>query len=310
MKPKINTLTSTFNQYYALGLCIRSALALPWCCCDKSISPDVVIACGDIPESLIDPVVQDARGRQATFDQFLEPELGYGYYIENGCKILFDPALKKQDESIQEFFAITALRQLLQQRGKIGLHASGIAINGKAFIFMGSSGSGKSTLAMALKLMGYNLLCDDICLIDHSYGNRPKVIPYCPRIHLKADSFEHYHLESDQFARLSKGDGFYMSQSPTDMRPVPLHGIFHIQTGKVKEITITKLNHINALRELYNHSSLCTGPVDPNVKIEIRRKLFFLSQSTRLFKVVRPKDHCTIDSLPHFIETVMEQDNA
>ena len=57
---------------------------------------------------------------------------------------------------------------LLMQRKIFPLHGSAIAINGKAYAFIGDSGAGKSTLASAFLSKGYQLLSDDVIAVSLS----------------------------------------------------------------------------------------------------------------------------------------------
>jgi len=57
------------------------------------------------------------------------------------------------------------------------LHASGVELNGRAALFLGSSGAGKSTLAAALVQRGYPLVTDDFCVINSGCGTVFKLAP-------------------------------------------------------------------------------------------------------------------------------------
>lgn len=50
-------------------------------------------------------------------------------------------------------------------RGITPIHASGIAIGGRALLLLGEGGSGKTTTALALAERGWDLLADDLCFI-------------------------------------------------------------------------------------------------------------------------------------------------
>lgn len=50
-------------------------------------------------------------------------------------------------------------------RGILPIHASGIAIGGRALLLLGQGGSGKTTTALALAERGWDLLADDLCFI-------------------------------------------------------------------------------------------------------------------------------------------------
>lgn len=53
------------------------------------------------------------------------------------------------------------LMEMLKRRGLYGLHAGGLARNGRALLLPGTSGAGKSTLTLALARAGFGLLGDD-----------------------------------------------------------------------------------------------------------------------------------------------------
>lgn len=61
--------------------------------------------------------------------------------------------------------------------GKIGLHGSAVAIDGRAVVFLGPSGQGKSTLAAAMcSQAGAALIADDAVAIDR-VGDRWVAVP-------------------------------------------------------------------------------------------------------------------------------------
>ncbi|MEE9606231.1 MAG: hypothetical protein V3U03_00725 [Myxococcota bacterium] len=77
----------------------------------------------------------------------------------------------------------------LRLRGGIVLHASAVAIDGSAVLFLGASGAGKSTLAAALARRGHPVLCDDAAALTGD-GDRMAVLPGSPRIRLWSDAAE------------------------------------------------------------------------------------------------------------------------
>ncbi len=54
------------------------------------------------------------------------------------------------------------LAYLLSESNGMLLHASGVVVNGEAYVFFGRSGSGKSTVAALSKSLGYQVLSDDL----------------------------------------------------------------------------------------------------------------------------------------------------
>ena len=77
--------------------------------------------------------------------------------------------MKEADEDkIRLYILGTCMGALLMQRKILPLHGSAIAIDGKAYAFVGDSGAGKSTLASAFLSKGYKLLSDDVIAVSLS----------------------------------------------------------------------------------------------------------------------------------------------
>src|ERR1700753_1582200 len=94
-------------------------------------------------------------------DQFLLRVPGIArFLLTAGRSIAYelDPAAEPGDVAV--FLVGAALRIVLQPRGLVVLHASGVELNGRAALFLGASGAGKSTLAAALAKRGYPLVTD------------------------------------------------------------------------------------------------------------------------------------------------------
>jgi hypothetical protein len=76
---------------------------------------------------------------------------------------------------------------LLRLRGVTCLHASAIAIGGRAVVFVGSAGAGKSTTAAALARRGLAVLSDDIVALSEIDGAF-RVMPAYPYLSLWPES--------------------------------------------------------------------------------------------------------------------------
>jgi hypothetical protein len=76
---------------------------------------------------------------------------------------------------------------LLRLRGVTCLHASAIAIGGRAVAFVGPAGAGKSTTAAALARCGYSVLSDDIVALSEEDGTF-HVMPAYPYLSLWPES--------------------------------------------------------------------------------------------------------------------------
>lgn len=79
-------------------------------------------------------------------------------------RLTFRPGADPRDvEKIRRGSAWLLLRQL---EGRLAMHGSAVAKDGRAIVFLGRSGAGKSTMAAAMCSRGAELLADDAVAID------------------------------------------------------------------------------------------------------------------------------------------------
>ncbi len=103
-------------------------------------------------------------------------------YIDYGprARVWFRPAAGEcrisilQPEADQQLWLAThplftiPLQEMLKRRGIYGIHAAGLARDGRSLLLQGTSGCGKSTLTIALLRAGFDWLSDDLVLLDPS----------------------------------------------------------------------------------------------------------------------------------------------
>lgn len=70
----------------------------------------------------------------------------------------------------------------LHRRGLYAIHAASVAHRGRALVLAGPSGAGKTTLALALAALGFELLSDELAVLDPASG---LVHPYRRRLHVR-----------------------------------------------------------------------------------------------------------------------------
>src|SRR6185369_17221085 len=90
--------------------------------------------------------------------------------VRDGREIVVRPHERADERALALFLAGPALAVALHQRGRLVLHATAVAIGGRALAILGEKGAGKSTLAAALTRRGYRLLSDDIVAIEERAG--------------------------------------------------------------------------------------------------------------------------------------------
>lgn len=80
--------------------------------------------------------------------------------ISMGCAAPMDKPMEQND--VADFLLGPVLGVVLRLRGVTCLHASAVALGGKAIAFMGVPGAGKSTTAALFARNGHSILADDI----------------------------------------------------------------------------------------------------------------------------------------------------
>jgi energy-coupling factor transporter ATP-binding protein EcfA2 len=111
------------------------------------------------------------------------------FRVRGGSEIAIDVPPGIDERALRLAIVGPLLGVILTQRGRFVLHASTVAIDGRAVAFAGPSGRGKSTLVAALTRAGHPLIADDMTVIDTSLP-LPVVQPGFPRVKLWPDSAE------------------------------------------------------------------------------------------------------------------------
>ncbi|ABC22081.1 Hpr(Ser) kinase/phosphatase [Rhodospirillum rubrum ATCC 11170] len=121
------------------------------------------------------------------------------YRVDGGHLVTIEAArgIAADAPEIRLFFFGTVLAVLCFRRGLIPLHASAVALDGRALLLSGESGTGKSTLAAALLARGYPLLSDDLCALDVSCPDKPMILPCTAHLKLWGDAAARLGIATD-----------------------------------------------------------------------------------------------------------------
>jgi hypothetical protein len=111
------------------------------------------------------------------------------YHVSGGneISIVSTPQVDAADVRAMLFNVVLAL--LAHQRGLVPLQATAVRRHGRSVAFVGHAAVGKSTLAATLIQRGYELLSDDITILD-PMSTTPIVVPTIPRVKLWRDALE------------------------------------------------------------------------------------------------------------------------
>ena len=226
--------------YTAYGLLIISEFCLPEleaADCSAS-SADVTYRRGDV-----EPVADDVEGSgmrriSANPGRCRLTYESYGtFLVQGGTDVVFDPASTDVVETkiVRRLLENEILAVLLHQRERLVLHASAVAIDGSAVVFLGPRGIGKSTMAAAFHVSGYPIIEDDMVSIRLEDGV-PMVDQGVPEMRLTPDAVEALGIEGASKESNDGGSGKLYYQFTQSQEPKPLMRCYVLDTGELVSI--------------------------------------------------------------------------
>ena len=194
---------------------------------DEASTDDVTIRLGEVPEHIVNVVANESRW-WASHEEYLQrvPEVA-NFLVRHGREVLVEPAPNAPAEDIRAYLLSPIFSTLCHQAGMYSLHASAVRVGAGVVAFLGDSGAGKSTLAASLAQRGYDLVADDICLLDphpNAAANPGPalVIPVAPALKLWRSALEQLGASSKDLPRVfSRDDKYRLKIQSTDL-PVRL----------------------------------------------------------------------------------------
>lgn len=186
------------HHYEAFGLSIASNAPIPGLRSTADAdAPDLYVSMGDdspgegpIPESVsyLSPSRDDSGTplltlwTRSTGGHRLRYCDGAEYTVDRSASrvhVRWEAPLSSADAAI--YLMGPVLGFVMRLRGIIPLHASAVAVGGRAVVFAGDPGMGKSTTAVAFASLGYPVLSDDVVPLvltedgAHAYPSHPRL---------------------------------------------------------------------------------------------------------------------------------------
>ena len=222
----------TVERYRAFGLEIASEIELSVFAPGRSNEVDVEIR---LAEQLSDP--EEAEAMQ--FRNWIArpglmvldvPDVAR-FRIEDGRRILVEPAKGRTPADAVPHVQGSALAALLQQRRTLPMHAGAIETSRGAMLLVGTSGVGKSTLTNAFVQRAYRMMGDDVTPVSLDAAGRPMATSGFPASRLWADSAAYFGHDTSRLRRAQRDlEKYYVvPENWCDARlPVAVVVILHV----------------------------------------------------------------------------------
>jgi hypothetical protein len=221
------------HRYCVFGLTISSELPLPELSTNQPSenADELAIRLDRVPETLTSPSTE-RRFRASRIEVCGDEALVVidkvaRYLIRAGREIIVDPVPEASDRTVRLFLLGSTFGVLCHQRGLLPLHANAVVANGEAVAFCGRAGIGKSTLAAHFQARGYQVLCDDVCVVSFDADGSPLAWPGLPRLKLWRDAAEKFGRGEEMLERAVDGlDKFHVPLTAAARGPYPLSHVY------------------------------------------------------------------------------------
>lgn len=295
-------------RYTAYGLAIRSAFELPELpTVNDPSNPDVDIVDGS---GQLEPVPDSVPGEgtrriQATAGQCRLTYDGIGtFLVEDGSRVAFDAddeAIAAGDvpsKVVRRLFENEMMGILCHQRGVLVLHASAVAVEGRAAVFLGPCGAGKSTTAAAFHAQGYTVLEDDVVCIQSDDGG-PRVRPGVPQLRLKPDAIDALGIEGTTRPEGGTGSVKRYKHLEPSRGPVPLTACYLLTRSE--ELTVEPVDPRERVLELITRTYTGGMLEETDATGTNLTQCSQVATTVPFRRLSRPQRH---DALPDLVERV------
>lgn len=202
-------------------------------------------------------------------------------------------------QSVCLYLLGSCIGAILHQRSQLVIHGNAIVIDGKAIIVAGPSGIGKSTLAAAFHARGYQILADDLAVINELN----EVLPSYPQIKLWEDSAEKLKINHEQLDRIRLQVRKYeypILEGYCD-QPVPVAAVFILHSHNKDNFEVEHIKGLEKYTPLKNNTYRTGYIKGMNVAPQFFARCGQFANSIELAHITRPNAGFKLDELVDFI---------
>ena len=223
------------------------------------------------------------------------------YLVMEGCNVLVEPC-GGDDCEIGKTLVETAWTAVLLQRNIIPFHASAVAFETGAALFLGPSGAGKSSLLGVLLNRGHAMLADDVVGVVSVADSRVLALPAYPRLRLCEDASDKLGWREREQGR--QGRQSIECQVPERCfynSPLPICALYLLNSHNRSDIEIEMVRGASAIGSL----GLCAWRgrlVHGLARLEHFRCVAAMVRQSPVARVTRPVHPFRLDALADCIE--------
>ena len=289
-------------SYKAFGLTFNSDIDLPPLLeIDTQQSVDVRVKLGAVSKTGLDvPVSIKPYSQTAKNELWLHvPDIAW-FYVTNGNEIIVEPEAGADFQSIRLFLLGSCVGAIMYQRNRLVIHGNAIRFGDGCVIFAGVSGHGKSTLAAAFHQRGYDVLSDDLSVIDehvHVQPSYPQLKIWhdtAKKLDIDITGLKRIRLQVDKYA--------YPLKNNFHNTPLPVKAVYILNTHNKDHFNFDAIEGIDKFYPLKNHSYRSTYIEGLGLKAEHLKLCAKVANKITITAITRPKSGFKIDKLVELIE--------
>jgi hypothetical protein len=213
-------------------------------------------------------------------------------------------------------FAGVILPYVLQLRGFIPLHGSGIAFGNKAWGFLAGPGTGKSTLITQFLKKGYKFFSDDVIPVAVT-RDELRAFPGYPGLKLEQESRKNLPNKSVIETQILSAEAtkrvYVLENELVEQSPLQLGGIFildPVSPNDMKRIEYSEIKGPDRIITLLTNTftlGIINKSVQRNFLMEFSKPVFL---KTPMYKIKYPREYKVLDDLVNTIVYLIKSHNC
>lgn len=290
------------EKYKIYNLIIASALPLPFHRYKGNKDVDVTILEGAVPEHIDNVITRGVLFELNEYSYLLKIAGLARFLVTNGSNIQIEFLGENDFHRTMLFLQGSVMGALLMQRGSVPIHANAILVKDKAVLFSGPSGAGKSTMAACFVNEGYDLIADDISVIQ-SDGNKSFVLPGNKRLKLWEDTIKQLQWDLTNYVKVREElKKFYVDVPKYGKTKYKIDTLFILSfSSYLKKPEIKELKGIEKFKVLRKNVYRYNYINKTERETEFLQQIASLASNIRVYRYERPESKIEPDTIVHGI---------